>query len=235
MLLAVSIQAQNGSDLIIVMGDNGVAAFNPLTYDANTIALYDADLELVSNAWGDQSGNNYDLILQGAPTITSNAINGHQTVTFNGTDEMGYRETTPELTQPLTFYIVFKQPTWTSGDYLFCSNSANAPLLYQDGASANIYLVAGTALSSDPDLALDTYGIMTAVFNGASSELRTNDGTAVTGNGGANGGVGFNLANSSGLGNYCNIEVAYLIIRGAADDTATQDLFITYLKDRFGL
>ena len=234
-LFLLLVSANFAQSSLTLLMDNGTN-FNPLTYDANTVMLFDGDLELTTEAWGDQSTNGYDLALTNAPTIVSNAINGHQSVRFDGVSEFGRRITTPSLTQPHTYYIVFKQITHTGEVIFSASSGANRPILYQGGTSPNLAIHSGAELSSDPDLALNTYGIITCVLNGANSEIRTNSNAAVIGNAGVTSGTGFVIAaNYSGTSAFTNCEIAYILVRSGADSTLTQNIFIAFLKNRFGL
>jgi hypothetical protein len=224
----------------------GVPPFNPLTFDtANLIALYDADVGVTpgfpppQTAWADQSANGFDLTLVNGPTLIFGAINGHRALQFDGVNQYGQNNNAGYIrNQPHTFYMVFNQLTWTIGDHF--SDAAivvNSATFFQSDGSPNMKLFAGTANANilNPQLALSTYGIVTGVFNGANSEIRNNNNVAVIANPGVSNAIGLTLASNSALTQFGNIEVAYLIIRSGADSTATQNLFINYLKNRFAL
>lgn len=211
--------------------------FNP-NFDGNLLAWYDGDTLATdpANTWSDCSANGYDLTLFNAPSIINNAINGHDALQFDGINQYGRRAGTPVRTQPITIYIVLKQTTWTIGDIIINSDGTANQMLSQAVGSPQIWINAGATFGTNPNLALNTYGIITAVFNGANSELRTNNNASVNGNAGVNSITGLTLAaQRDGLSNYCNIEVAYLILRNAADNTSTQNIIINALKARFSL
>lgn len=227
-----SVNAQSSG---LIMLFSGGAEFDPLTFDANTVLLYDGDLELSTATWGNQASGSHDITFDNTPTVISGAINGHDAIRFDGATEDG-RTTTPAISQPYTIYIVFKQITWGSILQVLDDGVVNnAGDLLQLTASPNLRMYAGESLSSDPDLALNTYGIMSLVFNGASSEIRTNTSAAVTGNAGTSDRDGIALGARADGAQEGNCEIAYLIVRSGADDTATQDLFIAFLQDRFAL
>lgn len=229
MFLFLSFNLFAQSDLLLLLGGD---EFNPLTYDAKTIALYDGDKELTTSGWGDQSTNNYDLTFFNEPTLST--VNGHGSVLFNGTDEYG-RNTSVVATYPCTYYFVVKQITWTATDYFSTSTSTSRRAIYQTGTTPNIVMASGSTISSNPDLATDTYGVFTFVWNTSSSQIRTNLSSAVTNDAGANNSTGFYLGANATPTGYSNIEAAYIIIRTGADDAATQNKFINYLKSRFGI
>jgi hypothetical protein len=219
---------------------SGVAKpFNPLTFDsANLIALYNGDSlnPFVQIIWVDDSTNAFDLTLVGAPTRINGAINGHAALRFDGVSQEA-QQAIISLSQPTTIYFVIKQITWTIGRRLFAAGLADDVLTVRvEAISPELFLFAGAGgLFTNPNIPLNTYDILTVIFNGANSVIRTNDNAGVIGNGGANNpAVGLNLASRGGI-DFGNQEIAYLIIRSAADSTATQNLFINYLKNRFAL
>jgi hypothetical protein len=219
----------------LLMDDDEVTApaFDPLTYDANTVVLYDGDLELTTSAWEDQTVNGFDLTLYNTPTVVSNAINGHQAVRFDGINQYGRRTTTPTRNQPVTIYAVVKQITWTDNDRIH-SSETNDQVFYQAGGTIDLRLYAGAMLNAG-GIATDTYAITTIIFDGTTSEIRINLDDATIGNAGTGNPTGITLVSNSGGSDFGNVEFAYYMLRQGHDDTATQDLFIAFLKTRFGL
>jgi len=162
-------------------------------------------------------------------------LNGHTTVRFDGVNQYGVNAIIP-IPQPATYYAVFKQITWTANRSIFDSNGGIQHYIQQNAISPNLKCYAGAlSLDLNPALALNTYGIVTCVFNGANSEFRNNNNASQIGNFGNNNLIGLALANFDNAGNNGNCEWSYLIIRSAADNTSTQNLFINYLKNRFAL
>jgi hypothetical protein len=216
----------------------GVPPFDPLTFDsANLIALYDGDILGGAGIWQDQSANGFDLTLVNNPQVGP-STNGHQGIRFDGVSQYGNNNNAAFLTtQPYSIYIVFNQITWGNNLYFYDDgNLANAKTFLQVGGSPVVGTFAGVLLVGNPDPPLNNYEIMTHIYNGANSEIRTNNNAAVIGNAGIQNGQGINVASqTAGVGNFCNCEIAYIILRSAADSTATQNLFINYLKNRFAL
>jgi hypothetical protein len=178
--------------------------------------------------WDDQSGNGRHL-KQGTDGARP-TLNADGSILFNGTDEF-LKCDAFTFNQPLTIYLLFKQVTWTNFDYICDGNTTNAVLFYQNGASPNISLFAGGDVSTNPDLAVDTYGVLCGVANGASSVVQINNTTAVTGDAGANNAAGFTLgARGGGDSAYSNIQVKEAILYAAAHDAATRARVVRYLS-----
>jgi len=211
----------------------GAPPFNP-NFDGNALAWYDGDVGLSVASWLDQSGNGYTLTNTNNPTVISPAINGHDALLFNGTTQQAANTTIP-TNVPTSVYFVLKVVSWVNGRRISQSTTATANLLWFAGASPNIQAFNNLTIDTSPNLAVGSYGIITVVWNGATSELRTGDNVAVAGDTGAGTGMGFTLANNNGGGSHANIEVAYVIVRTGADSTAKQDKIINWLKSHFAL
>lgn len=227
-------QTNKGFKYNVYYGNN--SGFNPLN-DANTIALYDGDLDLSPASWVDQK-NAYDITMVGTPTIVDNAVNGHDAVRFDGVSQCGNNSHIGLLiAQPYTIYLVLKQITLTDNDRIIGMKGNNLALLRQESTGSTLLLYAGGSGIQNNQLAVGNYGIITTVWNGATSTFRINNNTAITGSIGSEvGSGGFYLcAGYTGLAQFANCEVAYMVVRSGADDTPTQDNFIEYLKNRFGL
>jgi hypothetical protein len=230
---------------IVITKDNyefsGVGhPFNPRIYDSgNLIALYDGDIGATPGAWNDSKGFApvFNLTLFNAPGIILAAINGHTAVRFNGINQYGFNNNALFLTtQPYTIYLVYKTITWVFNSEIFeDGNVANAKALIMSPASPQLRFFCGAILNPNPIPVINNYEILTMVANGANSEIRTNNNVAVIGNAGASNGRGLVIAASKAPANFSNIEISYIIIRNGADNTATQNLFINYLKNRFAL
>lgn len=180
--------------------------------------------------WDDASGNNRHLLQGTDANRPPKQVDG--SLLFDGTNHF-MKCTGFTLNQPTTVYILGKHITWTAGDCLFEGNAAGTGRVAQTGSSPNLRASSDagiTFIDSNPDLALDTYGVITAVFNGASSQIRINSNAAVSGDAAAGNMGGFNLGSRTTTANAANIQVKEIIICAAANDTATQDQVIAYLN-----
>jgi hypothetical protein len=211
--------------------------FNP-NFDGNLLAWYDGDTLATdpANTWSDRSGNGYDLTLFNAPSIISPAINGHDALRFDGINQYGISGAIPAFGQPITIYMVFKFITWNNGSYNLGDTLIDSFVFYQSGVSPNQQIFNAAAACANNQMAVNTYNISSMIFNDPNCELRINDAVAIGG-----GSTGLNVSNGiivssqRGIGGFANNEAAMIIYRTVADNTATQNIFIKYLKNRFAL
>jgi len=163
------------------------------------------------------------------PILTIAAAGNY--LTFDGSNDY-LKAAAFALAQPETVYFVGSQVTWTNGDNFFEGGSASAAM-FQNGVTPNIGINAGSTIGNITTLALNTYGVLSAVFNGASSSYRLNRLAAGAGNAGANNPNGFTLgSNTAGAGAFANITAQEVLVYSGAHDKATQDRVIAYLANR---
>lgn len=134
--------------------------------------------------------------------------------------------------QPETVYILVNQKTWANNDnYIFDGNAVAKGIIYQLNSTPENTAYAGTNLS-DISPVLDTYNILTAVFNGASSVLQLNNDTPVEGDAGANDMGGFTLGSAGDGGSrWANIQVKEVAGYSGAHDAVTRARMIQYLSE----
>jgi len=155
-------------------------------------------------------------------------------IAFDGTND--FLKTSPfSLAQPEMIYAVMKQVTWTKDDYLFDGNATNGGKLTQDTATPKIGIYSGAYLTGNANLAVNTWGIVRALFSGASSSLQVNETAALTGNAGTAYMGGFTIgARGAGDASFGRITAKEIIIRkayNAADDA----ILYAYLKAKYSL
>lgn len=189
---------------------------------------YRYGVSVTTASWSDQSGNGRTLTFTNSPTVDANGV------TFNGTNQYG-KTLSFTFSQPLTEYLLMKQITWTNADTFCDGDTAASLLIQQGGASPFMNLYAGSGVASNGDLALGNFGVVAAVFNGASSSLQINNGTPTTGNPGAGNAGGFTLGAGATPGNHSNITVKEVILFPAAHDAATRARVVRYLMQVGGL
>ncbi len=176
--------------------------------------------------WDDISGNGRHL-KQGTDANRP-ALQADGTVLFNGTSHF-LKCDAFTLNQPETVYLLFKQVSWTGNDYVCDGNTFVSMSLAQSTATPRIDVYAGVAGVANTNLAVGSYGVIAAVFNGTSSVSQVNMTTAVTGNSGTNNAGGFTLGASGTPGGYSNIQVMEAIIFPAAHDADTRARVVRYL------
>ena len=126
------------------------------------------------------------------------------------------------LNQPFTVYFLGKQVTWTSVDLLWSGLTTNGLSFYQHPFTPDIRLYAGTNDIINSNFAVNTVGILTGVFDGASSSLAVNAGATVTGSSGSNNINGLTLGSNNNASQYANMQVKEWILRSVADSAATR-------------
>jgi len=187
-----------------------------------------------------------------AATVTINStgalkaqIVGSSSILFDGVDNF-LKTAAFTLVQPETVYILFKQVTWTIQDSIFDGNVTNTGRFLQNdgggyaGVSPFLQVYAGSYLATSSTgldaLALDTYGTVAVVFNGASSSIEINSETPITGDAGANDMGGFALGVIGGAAaNFSNIQVKEVIIYNVAHNASQRVKVIGYLNRVGGL
>ena len=193
--------------------------FNPSTYVSGTTLT-------------DASANAATITINGGATIVTRSR-----LYFNGTSHY-LKAAGFALSQPETVYLVGSQPTWAAGQAAYDGNTINTMQLQKHTASPKLNLFAGSNLSDNSDLALQTVGVVSSVFNGSSSSLRVNRLTAVTGNVGSATPNGIMLAayNNAGTpGGFANITASELALYSAAHDDATQQRMALYEGQKWSI
>jgi len=150
-------------------------------------------------------------------------------LTFDGSNDY-LKAAAFALAQPETVYFVGSQVTWTSGDFLMDGNAALERLLvyqYSGGASPQLAITNNAGINGG--LAVNTRGILTAVFNSASSLLRVNRTAAVTGDALTQSANGFTLGARYDGSSPSNITAQEVLVYSGAHDKATQERVIAML------
>lgn len=206
--------------------DSVISALTPAAWYRNATGVTEAGG--FASQWDDYSGNGRHLV-QG--TGTNQPAYSAGVFTFDGVDNYMKITADAALIQPTTLYFVGKQVTWTNNEYLWDGNTIASCFVRQIDLTPQIEAYAGTGSANSSDLAVNTYGIVCAKFNGASSSLRVNNNAAITGNFGAGNMGGLYLGSTGGAASFSNIAVMEFLIFLAAHDDATQSSVIAALNN----
>jgi len=197
-----------------------ITALSPIAWYQYGVGITSAT-DLVS-AWADQSGNGNDLVQ--ATDTNKPTLQSDNSILFDGSDNQ--MEVAFTLDQPCTFYLLMRQVTWTSTDVMWDGSAAQVQGS-QSVTTPRIGATAGAVIVNTA-LAVNTYGVVAVVYNGASGVLQVNS-TTTTGDIGANNPGGFSLGANRSVTAAANIQVKEVIIFPVAHDAATRTTVITYL------
>lgn len=180
------------------------------------------------SSWADMSGNSRPLLQATAANQPSIMSTGE--LLFDGTND--YLQATFTLIQPCTIYLLFRQPTWTSGDVIF-DGATGTVKATQSSGTQGIVANAGSALSAGTAIGLDSYGVLSTVFNGTGSVYQSAGGgpsVTITGDAGAGNPGGITLGATQAPGNYANIGVREMAVYSVAHDAPTRLNILRYLS-----
>lgn len=156
---------------------------------------------------------------------------------FDGTDD--YMKTAAfTLNQPETVYLVVSQISWTANEYFVDGDAGSSMGILTravGGGAPDIQLYAGSSLSPHVGPAVGSFGIITAVFNGASSLLQTNATTALTGQAGTTNAGGVTLGAAGSALVPSNIQVKEVLIFPASHDAGQRATVRNYLAVKHGI
>lgn len=226
------VQVVSGGDSTrfpILNGVNPILALSPAAYYpyATGITVTGSGV----SQWDDASGNGRHL-LQG--TDGNRPAYSGGIITFDGVDNY-LRANAFTLVQPEWVVLVFKQISWTSGDRIIDGNATNSGVVYQTGTTPTVNTFAGTTTPTISTFAIDSLSVLTASFNGASSFLRDNLGTANVANAGANNMGGLVLGAAPDGSSASNIAVYELAVLPIAPTDEQQTSVISYLMSKFSI
>lgn len=186
--------------------------------------------------WDDISGLNRHATQSTTtkqPVFTGYGTSGM--LTFDGTDD--YLQAAIAFSQPYTVYIVFKQISWTSLDYIITGAAANARFsILQYSVTPGITLYdGGGSLSLNPDMTIGSVKVLAAVFNNTASSTSVNDKTKVNfAAGGGVGGTTFVRIGADGAGTGAsNIGLQELIGYNSAHVDSQQTQIVNFLKNKW--
>jgi hypothetical protein len=181
------------------------------------------------SAWAPVKGTH--SFTQGTDSLRPTYSGG--VLTFDGSDDW-LKTGAFTLSQPFTVVMAGRSISWTNGDRWFDGFTQNTTTLDQVNSTPELNIYAGTFVGP-VSLALGANGIVTSVFNGASSAIRLNRNTAVTGAAGANNAGGLTLGADGNNTSNANISVLGLCYANSALTTTEQDQTIQAMARLYGI
>lgn len=179
----------------------------------------------------DQTGNGHDITqatTSAQPQIVSSGTiltgsNSKPRADFSAGTSVRLVNTSINITQPNTHFSIFRVNVWTSNRRVFDGTTSieeGRQNLYLSSTTPDIrFGTAGTSGIINSTLSVGSWGIIKAVANNTSGELRVNAGTAVTGSVGATKLRGFTMGATEGGGTGANCDFHEHVIWPSALDS----------------
>jgi len=186
--------------------------------------------DLVSD-WADYLGSGNDLV-QG--TGADQPVWSSDGILFDGVSDFMKVTAGFLYPQPEMIYIVVKQISWSSFDRFFDGDVGDRNQLIQTDGTPNLIMRSSGSSTSD-SLALNTFGIVRSLTNGANSTFQINDNTLINWIATNFAMNGFVLGARGSVANFSNIQVKEVILRNVDDTDATEEAIYLYLKRKYGL
>jgi hypothetical protein len=241
----MAVTIENTLDSFGIVSSGGATPPSLLTSDGHTVGWYKYDeaatinYESASyvNSWEDYLGSGHDLVIATAgcyPVWSSGSG-----LTFDGSNDYlkcssyGATGATPRFV-----YMVFKQITWTSFDFIFdgYSNASFSFVQFDPTPTVAMYASGGDWMDPAVSITLDTWVIVRCLFNAAGSFFKLNGDSTWSGTLGANDWIyGFTLGAEGNGTAASNIAVKEVIIRNVADSSSDETAIYNYLKAKYSL
>ena len=175
------------------LGGPKAAAFSPL--DLSPVLWLDAsDTSTITESggavsqWDDKSGNGNDVVQATAaaqPTTGTRTINGLNVIDFDGSaDYLRTASASSTITSPLSMFVVSHVDSGNQ-DMLIDSRTAASRITFFYQSATNLRIIATNTVSIAGANTTGVDHILTAVVNGASSEILVDAATYGTGDAGA--------------------------------------------------
>lgn len=227
----------------VCVPSSGAAAFTPASIaglqlwveaDSGTGTTTDGT---AVGTWTDQSGQGHHLTQATAgsqPVYKTNILNGKPVVRFDGVDD--FLTVTFTQSQPIHAFVVTQFRTARTGNNTIMDGGGDgwARIYWFSSTQVGLYATA----NQQPNLTvamLNTFHVLSALFNGASSELRADGGTAVVGDPGTTAPGGLTLGGRGGLGLEPGaVDIAACIAYSGILSTTNRQAVESYLKGKYG-
>lgn len=212
-----------------------VKVYSGIFNSGATLSVYFNPAEATDGAtsWVSSTSETWTVVqaLPGLPAL----IVGRSGWVFDGS--ASFLKSAPfPLVQPEWVVLVGRQLKWTDTISIHDGNAAGQRLkLWQSTTTPSVVIMAGSDTAINAGWILNTTSVVTEVFNGASSSLQINRGTATTGDAGSNNASGFTLGSKYDGTSAANIVVNAVAIFSTAPTAAQIAQVVSYFARRFAI
>jgi hypothetical protein len=187
-------------------------------------------------SWPDSSGNGRNAVqATGAnqPLYKTAIVNGQPVVRFDGSNDSLVGPTVTQA-QPVTIIACgkFRGPR-AGNDPLFATDTNALNLFWSNTNELSLFTGSAVACALTVPTITATFHTFSAIFNGASSELRADGGTASTGSPGTIAFAGNKLQLASGGGAFAAVDIAEVLVFPAALSTVNRQNVESYLRAKY--
>lgn len=204
-------------------------------YDATEIIGSDGD---AIGTWTDQEGT--DDLTQATsskkPTLRTGELNGNAMLEFDGSDDVLTNTLGTNLTQPNTYFLVYRFRTDPGANNrgIYDDDTATEQNFGVRGDNGNLRLNAGVDLNSG--ISADTADhIHTGVFDGANSVIRQDGTELVTGDAGTGDLTGMFVGAQGDETSHSEVDIGEFLAYDAGLSTSDRDDVESYLSDKWGI
>lgn len=199
-------------------------------YDSSDLITITKDGSNIVSRINDSLGSGNDLTLGSCLWKTENGITS---LSFNGIDQ--YLKSAVgafTLNQPISFYAIIKQKTWTSGDLLF--SGLNGCGLIQYGTGTPSLEIRGNVSGTASNLKCikGSWAVINGVYNLANSHFTINNYSTLTGTVDNYNMRGVCLGANAALSAFGDVDINRIIFKKTADDATTELYYFNLLKAR---
>lgn len=199
-------------------------------YDARELSAADGD---PVSTWPDETANGHDLTAGTAPTYVESGINGNPVIRFDGVDDF-LDVAWGTIYQPNHVFIVGRMQSIPSNAVVFFDSetSNHRHAIFVSGDPNPWAMHAGGTIK---DGSADTSAhIFNGLFDGASSELRVDGASTITGDAGADGFNGLTVGAEVAKNSYANVDIGEILVY-PMDKSAKETDIEQYLSDGWGV
>ena len=175
-----------------------------------------------ASAWADQIGG---TSLSQSNASCKPAVQGDGSLLFDGSNDA--MDASFTRSNPETLYILCKHVTWRN-DAGLTDGGNYARWISGKTTTPQIQMYGGASLLNT-NLAVNTWGVVCAVWNGASSVFQIDATTAVTGNPGNTTPTTFVIGGHAANGNCGNWQIKEILMYSAAHDATARAAVRDYL------